>query len=240
MAPIPISFDSISAAFSNLARRIPELPSPEASSLIDRNLTPTRTSSFLRRIIFSRQSANSVVPTTYGSINSGPDPGTVVGIVLGSVAGFLLLLWLFYTCLNFGAWGTASVYTEREVVRERDRRKSHHSSHRSRRASETVEIRRSSRVSPVRIVREPSPRREETIIVEEERREERRPPPRVRSVSRESDEIIVIEDHSPPRRKKSHRNRERERDDRESGYRTVDPNTISGVIGGSRRSSRRG
>jgi hypothetical protein len=37
----------------------------------------------------------------------------------------LLILWLIYTCLNFGTWGAAeSAYTESVVVR--DRRKSHH------------------------------------------------------------------------------------------------------------------
>jgi len=52
-----------------------------------------------------------------------------------------LILWLIYTCLNFGTvtpfGGGESAYTESVVVRERERRKSHHSgSRRSRRASE--------------------------------------------------------------------------------------------------------
>ncbi|KAH6673537.1 hypothetical protein B0J14DRAFT_50556 [Halenospora varia] len=246
MAPIPSAFDSISslssAALSNIAKRLPDLPSPD---LFDRNLSPTRTihTSLISRILSARQSTNSIIPTTYGSINSGPPPGTIVGIVLGSVAGFLLILWLFYTCLNFGTWSSSTAYTESVVVRERDRRKSHQSSrsHRSRRASETVEIRRERSPPPVRIVREPSPRRTETIIVEETREERRPPPPRVRSVSRGSDEIVVIEDHGPPRRKKSHRERDRSRDQSQSGFRTIDPQGFAGVVGGnSRRGSRRG
>ncbi|KAH8656131.1 hypothetical protein BGZ60DRAFT_148775 [Tricladium varicosporioides] len=138
MAPIPSAFNSLSSvALSNIAKGLPDPPSPD---LFDRNLAPTRTihTSLIRRILSARQSTNSIIPTTYGSINSGPSPSTIVGIVLGSVAGFLLILWLFYTCLNFGTWPSSSAYTGSVVVRERDRRKSHHSSrsHRSRRASE--------------------------------------------------------------------------------------------------------
>ncbi|KAL1642999.1 hypothetical protein SLS61_009461 [Didymella pomorum] len=36
-----------------------------------------------------------IIPTYYNL--SGPEPGTVVGIVLGSVAGFLLIVWLLFT-----------------------------------------------------------------------------------------------------------------------------------------------
>lgn len=148
-----------------------------------------------------------------------------------------MLLWLIYTCLNFGGssgfGGGESAYTE-SVPRER--RKSHHSgSRRSRRASETIEIRSTRAPSPIRIVRDPSPVRTERIIVEDRREERRRGG---------SDEVVVIEEHSPPRRKKSHREREREvsRDrDVESGFRTVDPLAYGGVVGGNpRRGSRRG
>jgi hypothetical protein len=152
--------------------------------------------------------------------------------VLGSVGGFLLLLWLLYTCLNFGTITSSdSSYTESVVVR--DRRKSSHGSTRtrSRRASETVEVRRER--SPVRIVREPVIER---VIVEETRRA---PPPRERSESRGSDEVVVIEEHSPPRRKKSVREEREVREvRRESGYRTVDPLAYGGAVGG-RKDSRR-
>ncbi|KAG9236778.1 hypothetical protein BJ875DRAFT_203512 [Amylocarpus encephaloides] len=228
MAPIPNSLDSVAsvatAALSNIAKRI-----SSSNNLLQRVPvtvpTPT-TASVWTRILAARQSTNSIIPTTYGSINSGPPPGTVVGIVLGSVAGFLLILWLFYTCLNFGQWGTSDTYIEETITRDGHRRKSHRGSQRSRRVSETVEVRRSH--SAVRI---PSPRRE-TIIVEEHT--ERRAPSR-----RGSDEVVVIEEHSPPRRKKSHRDR---RDDLDSGFRTVDPSAFAGVVGGNSRrgSSRRG
>ncbi|KAH7160807.1 hypothetical protein EDB81DRAFT_327198 [Dactylonectria macrodidyma] len=42
------------------------------------------------------------IPSTYGSLNSSPSPGVVVGIVLGSVAGFLLLLYIIYAILHGG------------------------------------------------------------------------------------------------------------------------------------------
>lgn len=194
----------------------------------------TRTLPSTTRELIPRQ--NNIIPTTYGSINSGPSPGTVVGIVLGSVGGFLLVLWLLYTCLTMGGWGSAaSAYSEEVVVR--DRRKSHHGSTRSRRVSETVEVRRGP--SPVRHVPMPMPMPmpppvRETVIVEEHRSRER-----PRGVSRGSDEVVVIEEHSPPRRKKSVRERE-ERERRESGYRTVDPGAYAGAVGGRSSGSRRG
>jgi len=206
-------------------------------SLHDVSLIATRTIDSSIRQLIPRQISNpSIIPTTYGSINSGPSPGTVVGIVLGSVGGFLLILWLIYTCLTLGGFGSRSSFEEEVVVH--DRRKSRHGSTRSRRVSETVEVRRGP--SPVRIVREPipmpPPQREsvrETVIVEEHRSRER-----PRPVSRGSDEVVVIEEHSPPRRKKSVRERE-ERERRESGYRTVDPSAYAGAVGGRRGSGSR-
>src|SRR5947209_20411112 len=45
-----------------------------------------------------RQTQILAIPTTYNGLSSGPPPGTVVGIVLGSVVGVLLIIWLIYTC----------------------------------------------------------------------------------------------------------------------------------------------
>jgi len=58
-----------------------------------------------------------VIPSTYGSLDSSPSPGVVVGIVLGSVAGFLLLLFLLYSALGFGpvVLGRGSADEEIEV-----------------------------------------------------------------------------------------------------------------------------
>jgi len=207
MAPIVTSLHLT----ASLAIRSPVAIAPSSTLSI-----PTQILQVLKRQI------PSIIPTTYGSINSGPAPGTVVGIVLGSVGGFLLVLWLIYTCSTLGGVNRGSDYAESVVVR--DRRKSHGSrSTRSRRMSETVEVRRAP--TPVRIVREPE--RVERIIVEE-RRETRRERSRGGS-----DEVVVIEEHSPPRRSKSKREKEKE-----SGYRTVDPLAYGGVVGG--RKERRG
>lgn len=140
------------------------------------------------------------IPTTYQGLNKGPAPGTVVGITLGSVGGFLLILWLIYTCFNLGGRGGAVV--EEEVIR-------HHSrSPRRTRSHSQSEVRQVSRS------RTP-PRREsrrETIVVEETRRTSA-------PVERDDDIVEVIEEHSPPRRAKSKRT---------SGFRTVDPAEFGG------------
>lgn len=204
---LPVSAD-ILTPFASLAKRLPADLDAVHSRLL---------------AVLKRQQNPEIIPTTYGSINSGPAPGTVVGIVLGSVGGFLLVLWLIYTCAQFGnPGGSGSSYTESVVVRER--RKSH-GSRSSRRMSETVEVRRER--SPVRIVRQPE--RVERIVVEESRETRRE---RSRGGS---DEVVVIEEHSPPRRSKSKREKEERR---ESGYRTVDPLAYGGVVGG--RKERRG
>ncbi|EKD19685.1 uncharacterized protein L3040_001969 [Drepanopeziza brunnea f. sp. 'multigermtubi'] len=214
--------------------------------------SPTSSHFLLFPQAFRRQSTDSIIPTTYGSINSGPAPGTVAGIVLGSVGGFLLLLWLIYTCVRFGSASSRSAYTESVVVpaaRPRRRRAHHRGGGTVRR--ETVEIRRER--SPVRIpLREPEivrlpstpmprqPERVERVVVEESR-ETRRERERSRGGS---DEIVVIEDHSPPRKKKSSRTAATVRSSaesvrRESGYRTVDPTTYGGAVGGRKAGRRR-
>lgn len=68
-----------------------------------------------------------IIPTTYGNLNSGPAPGTVIGIVLGSVGGLLLLMWLFYTCFNIGR--TDDSVVEEVVVKNRRKRNSRGKSH---------------------------------------------------------------------------------------------------------------
>lgn len=177
----------------------PLQPLPRSSAL---DFIPQSLASLLRR----QQSNTAIIAASYGNINSGPQPGTVVGIVLGSVAGFILLLWLFYTCLSGNTW---SRDTESEVIVRRDHRRRPRS-----RRSEKVEIRRESR--PVA----------ERVVVEEHIR-------RSRSASASlsgSDEVVVIEEQSPPRKSKK-----KSSSRRDSGFRTVDPSSYGGVIGGSRR-----
>ncbi|KAL8802609.1 MAG: hypothetical protein Q9182_003700 [Xanthomendoza sp. 2 TL-2023] len=161
-----------------------------------------------------QQAPPRLIPETYAGLNKGPPPGTVVGIVLGSVAGFLLILWLIYTCINFNAARGVSTYEEETIVRRRSRSPrssrrspSRHAPSRSRSRSEVIEVSRH---------RSP-PRREtrrETVILEERSRP---PPP---PVEREDDIVEVIEEHSPVRRSSGSR--------RVSGYRTVDPEAYAG------------
>jgi hypothetical protein len=152
--------------------------------------------------------------------------GTVVGITLGSVAGFLLLLYMLYTCLNTGnpdaftdaestvmSVGTASMGT---------RRVKKHRHHRSPRR-ETVEIRTGSG-RPV-IIEERGGSRVREVRVEDTTTTRRsvsrprpQPPPPPRVVD-EDEEIVVLEEHSPPRRHKSRRRDSGER--RSGGYRVV-------------------
>ena len=159
--------------------------------------------------VLRRQVDPNILPTTYSGVSSGPPPGTVVGIVLGSVGGFLLLLWLIYTCFNM-QFASGSVYGE-EVVRRRSSRS--HSPRRaasSRSRSEIIEVQQHQR--------QRSPRREvrrETVIVEETHR----PPSRA-----EDDIVEVIEDPIPPPQR-----RERRSSDRREGYfRTIDPDAYGG------------
>lgn len=214
------------------------------------------------RALHARQQTDTI-PGKYPSLNAGPDPGTVVGIVLGSVGGFLLLLWLVYTCLQMGgradtvsSYGTASVVTRKS----RRRHSKHH--HRSPSRRETVEIRTTSR---------PPPPQTERVVIEERTERRSQPPPPMpvppppmpmpmpmstppppRIVTDDEDEVVVIEEHTPPRRtshkSRSHRRRSSSarRDSsarRESGFREVDPDRFAGGDASYRdvrRSSRHG
>jgi hypothetical protein len=113
-----------------------------------------------------------LIPTYYNL--SGPAPGTVVGIVLGSVAGFLLIVWLLMSLTQGGGRGAGTTTTmagEEEIV-VRKRRNSH--GNRSRRSAHTMhEQSRSPRLSGTRsqiVVDERRAPRPRSILVEERRR----------------------------------------------------------------------
>ncbi|KAF2711396.1 hypothetical protein K504DRAFT_475259 [Pleomassaria siparia CBS 279.74] len=126
-----------------------------------------------------------IIPTYY-NFNS-PAAGTVVGIVLGSVAAFLLITWLLFSLAQLsGNRRNTTIQGEEEVVVRR-RRGSQNNSRHSRRSTRT-EVREHSR----------SPRREHVVV--EERRT--RPVPRARSIVVEQrsrvpgdDMVEVIEEH---------------------------------------------
>lgn len=124
MAPISPSSSSLEfqAWSGDSASRINNYLSALAPRSFQISKIPLPASDRLLKLLHIRQQDSDVIPTTYGSINRGPSPGTVVGIVLGSVGGFLLLLWLFYTCANMGNYSGSSEYTEEVVVRDRKRR----------------------------------------------------------------------------------------------------------------------
>lgn len=170
-----------------------------------------------------RQSSNDgavvAIPTVYQGLNAGPAPGAVVGIVLGSVAGFLLLMWLLWALSNGSGFIFSSSIEEEDVVVRRHHRSRSPRRERSQRtemASRSPPRRERERViRQERIVRDIPPREasriRETVIVDEGRQERRV----------DGDDIVeVIEEHSsiggaaPPRRKSK----------RSGGYRLVDPN----------------
>jgi hypothetical protein len=95
------------------------------------------------------------IPTSYYGLNSGPQPAIVVAIVLGSVAGFLLVFWLFLTCLSFGGRPSFSGFTWPGRRRGNE--------------EEVVVVRQDSVSSPSSPSGSPPPRRprRERVVVEE-------------------------------------------------------------------------
>jgi hypothetical protein len=205
---------------SELDLRSPFHSTPRRSRPSD--LVPFSLRSATARLLPRAATDVSTVPQGYGEQVGGPDPGTVIGIVLGAVAGFLLMLWLIYTCVNLGNPNTVvevgSVGNASEVTRKSRKHRHKHRSRSPRR--ETVEIRRE-RVVPVPVA--------ERIIVEERSRS-RAPPPHMPPPPPpplSDDEVVVIEENTPPRRRESkHKRRSSER--RSSGYREVDPYRYAG------------
>ncbi|KAI2607282.1 uncharacterized protein GGS25DRAFT_495116 [Hypoxylon fragiforme] len=191
-----------------------------------------------RRLLPRLATGVSTVPEGYGRTPSGPSPGAVVGIVLGSVAGFVLLLLLIYWCVNLGTSapqtvieGSVGTGPSSSVVSYRSRPRVHRHTHRSsrqyspHRRKETVEIVRRERDMRRSLSRASTPPRapdlDQIVVVEEH---DRSTIPRSRSRSRSAsrprpprappappidDEIIVLEEHSPPRRRESRSYRRR-------------------------------
>ncbi|KAH8696981.1 hypothetical protein GQ44DRAFT_733481 [Phaeosphaeriaceae sp. PMI808] len=185
---------------------MPVVPNPfeaiaaQIGSLAPRTLDSSRLNPRLPAIAFDAPSTQpiarrqftyvqpGIIPTYYNL--SGPTPGTVVGIVLGSVAAFLLIVWLLYTITNGGGMGgagrtTAMAGQEEIVVR---RRRNSHGGGRSRVSRREVrEVSKSPRRSSGRsqvIVDERRGPRPRSIIVED--RHHRVP----------NDDIVeVIEEH---------------------------------------------
>lgn len=115
MAPIPALESPISSVRDTLSSLASRLSSRSPAPI----LPPTRTIAARLLSLTRRQNTPSIIPTTYshpGTLSSG----VIVGIVLGSVGGFLLLLYLLYTFLDLST-PDRSDYSESVVVQERRR-----------------------------------------------------------------------------------------------------------------------
>jgi hypothetical protein len=146
------------------------------------------------------------IPATYGRVN-GPSSGLVAGIVLGTVGGVCLILYLTFLSLNPGglARGSSSTVTDEEEVVVRSRRGG------SSRRSDMIEVVEDrDRHDEYRRRRAP-----DRVVVEEsvtgtELTEDSRESRVIEVVEEESSGLSTM---SPPRRAKSYR----------SGVRKVDP-----------------
>ena len=162
--------------------------------------------SIVRRELDPLCTEHGVISACYRGLNAGPSPAAVVGIVLGSVLGFVLLLSLLWFLTNSASFIQTSTLEEEDVVvRRRSRSPRSRRSHRSEMRESGG--RRDRVVREERIIRErprvESSRVRESIVVEESSRPERRV---------DGDDIVeVIEEHSsisggvPPPRRKSRR-----------------------------------
>lgn len=192
--------------YAAIHNNIPFIPRviQQISNLLSRASSPFSSSISLPK----RQTQILAIPTTYAGLNDGPAPGSVAGIIIGAVGGFLLILWLLYTCFNMGGMGggRGGEVVEEEIIRRRSR-----SPRRSRSRSRTIEITKSR-----------SPLRRERIVVEETRRVSRPPDPEPEGTI--DDIVEVIEEHSdltpPPQSRRTSK--------RNSGFRTVDPAEFGG------------
>ncbi|KAI0890951.1 hypothetical protein F4806DRAFT_342639 [Annulohypoxylon nitens] len=138
------------------------------------HIKPTRTlPDAVTRVLSARQQGTTTVVTTGNSTpTNNLSGGAIAGIVIGSIAGFLLLLWIIRSCINWrhpGAWGEtfepdnekpphthyyggSSTRYPREIHGHRHRSHSRHS-HRSPRRRSVVSVTR-----PAYVERSRSPR----------------------------------------------------------------------------------
>lgn len=204
----PISRTSIASLFAILLRQTIQiskrtLHSAALSSL--RSREPVQPVFLQPSTLDKRQVTVLAIPTTYAGLNSGPAPGAVVGIVLGSIAGFILILYIILSAFRLsGYWGRETI-VEEEIIRRSHRR----SPRRSRSRSIVV----------AEVSRPPRERVREEIIVEEH--VERRRPESV-VVEEEEDEIVEVFEEASPERRPPRKPSTR------SGFRTVDPAEFGG------------
>ncbi|PGH09196.1 hypothetical protein AJ79_05725 [Helicocarpus griseus UAMH5409] len=143
MAPIPLTalipgpLQSLARDMSTYKRTtlFPRLNTPSLSSLTSSFLTTSKSLSPALSPSASRQRREQMIsiPSTYTSFTSSP--GAVVGIVIGTVGGFVLLIWILF--LIFG--GRTAVVDDATTVTE-DTRPPYRSQSSHRRRPEVIEV----------------------------------------------------------------------------------------------------
>lgn len=184
---------------------IPTIDAPSLQDAAHQSLHAlSQSAQHIKRTILPRQSGGTTIaiPQQYAGLNSGPAPGAVAGIVLGSVAGFLLIIWLLWIASSGSGFIRATNLTEEDVVvRRRDRSRGTRRSH-ARTEMTSRSPRRERIVRQERIIRDHVPVPREPSRIRETVYETQIPERRV-----EGDDIVeVIEEHSsigvpPPKRK---------------------------------------
>ncbi|OAQ64449.1 hypothetical protein VFPPC_05719 [Pochonia chlamydosporia 170] len=118
------------------------LPWPFISFEKHGDTTPTSALAATKASLFARQATTTVTVTadsSNGNSTSTLSAGAIAGIIIGSVVGILLLIWVVRSCFNLGAppQEREALYHDVEPKRHR-----HHSRHHSRprRYSHTSEM----------------------------------------------------------------------------------------------------
>ncbi|KAL0939515.1 uncharacterized protein CTRU02_206125 [Colletotrichum truncatum] len=104
-----------------LAGLIPRSASSDSS--------PTKTLPLALRDIFIRQTVVTVTATPNtdeSASDNNLSGGAIAGIVIGSIAGFLLLLWIIKSC---GMWSKPDDWAEKDAYRGRSPASRHHRRH---------------------------------------------------------------------------------------------------------------